>query len=424
MNILIADDSATNRNLLRAQLESEKFTAFEAADGVEALNVLDREKIDAIISDILMPNMDGYRLCHELRRSDKLKLLPFLVYTSTYHSPADEKLALDLGADKFIRKPASLTAMLDALYDLTHEDKYDEPRKVKPRPELALMKQYSERLVAQLEERNIELEKTRETLRQANEELEQRVREHTAQLAGANQELEAFRRCVAHDLQSPLRAIDGFCRALQEECSDQLPTSGRQYLRRVEEHVQRMRQVIEGLLNLAHVGFLEMVARPVNLSDLAAEIVAELRRSQPEHAAEFRVAPHLVARGDRMLLRAMLANLLGNAWKFTAKRAQARIEFGLVEMSHDGEASPTQNTKIPRRQHANIPIFFVRDNGAGFDTTHADKLFNPFQRLRSGSEFHGNGTGLATVQRIIARHGGLIWAEGKPGEGATFYFTL
>ncbi len=245
-----------------------------------------------------------------------------------------------------------------------------------------------------------------EALQHLNAELEQRVIERTAQLEVANRELESFSYSVSHDLRAPLRAIDGFSQALLEDYADRLDGEGKDHLRRVRAAAQRMAGLIDALLTLARVTRAEMRREPVDLSALARAIAAELQRQAPERQAEFVVADGLCVEGDSRLLQAALENLLGNAWKFTSKCRNARIEFGIARQLNGQRA------------------YVVRDNGAGFDITYADKLFGAFQRLHAMSEFGGTGIGLATVQRIIHRHGGRVWAEGAVDQGAAFYFTL
>jgi PAS domain S-box-containing protein len=226
-----------------------------------------------------------------------------------------------------------------------------------------------------------------------------------AQLQAANKELEAFSYSVSHDLRAPLRHIDGFGQILLEDYAGKLDDEGRRHLQRVREASQQMAQLIDDLLNLSRVTRAEMRREAVDLSRMAERAAEALNKTQPDRKAEFVIEDGLVAEGDERLLRVVLDNLLGNAWKYTGKRPQARIEFG-------------------RTNHAGRPAYFVRDNGAGFDMTYAHKLFGAFQRLHSVSEFPGTGIGLATVQRIVHRHGGDVWAEGAVDKGATFYFTL
>lgn len=242
-------------------------------------------------------------------------------------------------------------------------------------------------------------------IHQLNAQLEQRVMERTAQLTAANKELETFSYSVSHDLRAPLRSIDGFSQALLEDYNDKLDERGQNYLQRVLAATQRMGQLIDDLLNLSRVTRSQMHCEPVALSALAQLIATELQNRQPQRQVEFVIAPELVANGDTRLLRIVLENLLGNAWKFTGKKNRARIEFGLTE-------------------HEDTVAYFVRDDGSGFDMTYVDKLFGAFQRLHAMTEFEGTGIGLATVQRIIHRHGGRVWAEGAIEQGATFYFTL
>lgn len=227
--------------------------------------------------------------------------------------------------------------------------------------------------------------------------------ERESALRGLNRELEAFSYSVSHDLRAPLRSIDGFSQALLEDYDDKLDATGRQYLMRSRAAAQRMAQLIDDILMLSRVTRAGLRPSAVDLSAVAQEIAAGLREQEPDRTAEWRIQPDLRVIGDPQLLRIALDNLLGNAWKFTGRRDTAVIEFGRAD---------TNGT------------FVVRDNGAGFDMTYADKLFGAFQRLHASAEFPGTGIGLATVQRIISKHGGRIWAEGAADRGAAFYFTL
>ena len=238
-----------------------------------------------------------------------------------------------------------------------------------------------------------------------NAELEQRVRDRTASLEAANRELEAFSYSVSHDLRSPLRAIDGFSQNLLEDYGDKLDADGRDSLQRVRAASQRLGRLIDELLQLFRYSRSELRRVPVDLSALVQALAEELERCDPERRVEFVIEPRRVAWADPDLIRVVLENLLGNAWKFTAKLPRAKIEFGATP---DGDGS----------------VFFVRDNGVGFDMAYAPKLFKAFERLHNLSEFPGTGIGLANVQRLIHRHSGRVWAEGKVNAGATFYFSL
>jgi signal transduction histidine kinase len=259
-----------------------------------------------------------------------------------------------------------------------------------------------EQIVAQ---RTAALRQSAEEIRELNAELEQRVADRTARLTAVNKELEAFSYSVSHDLRAPLRTLDGFSQALLEDYAEKLDENAKNYLNRIRAASQRMGQLIDDLIQLSRLARSEIQTEQVNLSEIASQFAAELRARHMERQVEFVIMEGLAVRGDQRLLRIALANLLENAWKFSSKKAHSCIEFG-------------------KAQHNGRDAFFVRDNGAGFDMAYADKLFGAFQRLHSMTEFDGTGIGLATVQRIINRHDGDIWAEGAVGQGATFYFSL
>jgi len=249
------------------------------------------------------------------------------------------------------------------------------------------------------------LESQRE-VQQMNAELEKRVAERTRQLQAANRELESFAYAVSHDLRAPLRSLSGFSQILQETASEQLDEKSLHYLRRIHDASQRMSSLIEALLGLSRISTAEMTIRPVNLTQVCLDAAAALRQKHPGHNVQLEVAPNMHVEGDARLLRIAIDCLLGNAWKFTAKTPNPSVTVGVRTGVTGG------------------PIYFVSDNGVGFDMAYANKLFVPFQRLHPDAEFQGSGIGLVTAQRVIARHSGRIWAEAQVDGGATFYFTI
>ncbi|MHA1125251.1 MAG: ATP-binding protein, partial [Candidatus Heimdallarchaeota archaeon] len=244
-----------------------------------------------------------------------------------------------------------------------------------------------------------------ENLKKLNEELEMRVIKRTAQLALANEDLESFSYSVSHDLRTPLRSIDGFSQALQEDYKDQVDATGQDYLNRIRGATKRMGFLIDDILDLSRLTRKEITMEEINFSKLVNEIVKEFKRNDLDRAITINVQKNIKVRADSTLLRTVMENLIGNAWKFTSKKENATIEIGSAFLNNE-------------------TTYYVKDNGVGFDKTYADKLFAVFQRLHSLSEFTGTGIGLAIVQRVISKHNGNIWAESELNQGATFYFTL
>lgn len=565
IKVLIVDDLKDNLYLLESLLSGNGFKTISANNGAEALGLALKDPPDLIISDILMPVMDGYTLCREWKKDKLLKNIPFVFYTATYTHPKDEEFANSLGADKFIIKPQEPSKFIAIINSVLKDFKAEGIALNSPdvSSELTILKEYNETLIRKMEDRMLqseeaekkirdyaaqlekEIEKrhlvtealkesealfrsvvensaeglvvisengkvlvwnsamekllkmtapeiigkyawdvqiemipkrystpeSRETLKKnitdslangnsvfdgklmegqyqlpdetklfiawrvipiktsngfiwvatfdditdrknkeeeikrMNEELEQKVLQRTAQLEESNKELESFSYSVSHDLRAPLRGIEGFSQALLEEYSDHFDEKALNYFNRVITNVQLMGQLIDGLLKLSKLTRTSVNPVKVELSELAGSIISELREKDPDRKVEISITPAMVVQADSLLIKVALQNLLENAWKFTSKKTEARIAFGV-------------NTTAGEK------VYYIRDNGAGFNMAYAAKLFTPFQRLHNESEFSGTGIGLATVQRIIRRHNGNLWAEAEVDKGAVFYFTL
>lgn len=413
MRLLIVDDHAVNLKLLRAQLEAEGHDVEEARNGVEAIAALHRHAFDAVISDILMPQMDGFRLCLEIRKTEALATLPFILYTSTYNSPEDRQLAQIVGADRYVVKPAPPRAIFDAVREAA-QARRESPGILPPATadEGYVLKQYNEALVAKLEEKNTELQGALRSLQEAHEEilglnrtLEQRVEQRTSELAATNRELESFSYSVSHDLRAPLRAIGGFAAILRNDHGTPLGVDGTNLLDRIVDNVGRMNQLIEDLLEFSRLGRKALSIQPVDLRHIVNECIEQLRNEREGRTVDIEVGPLPTCRGDVILLKQVALNLIGNALKYTKRQTHARIV-------------------ISAQQQQSEYVFRIADNGVGFDMRYADKLFEVFQRLHPASEFSGTGVGLAIVRRAIERHGGRCWAESEPDQGAIFYFAL
>jgi signal transduction histidine kinase len=397
--VLAVEDSATQAEALRFILSSEGFDVEVAADAEQALGRLAATPFDLVLSDIVMPGMSGYDLCRRIKQDQRTQDLPVILLT-TLSDPLDIIQGLESGADNFITKPyepehllARIKAML-ANRHLRAEGERGEGVEI-----LFLGKKF---VISSDKEQILHLLLSifEDTVR-TNRELQQ----SQARLANANRELETFSYSVSHDLRAPLRSIAGFSQALAEDEADRLDERGHDYLRRIQGASLRMSQLIDDLLALARVSRGELQRGSTKLGDLARATAEVLQATDPARPVQWLIAPELRANADARMLKIVLENLLSNAWKFTRKRPEARIEVG-----QEGRGAER--------------VYYVRDNGAGFDMNHADKLFAPFQRLHTTADFEGTGVGLATVQRIIHRHGGRIWAESAVGQGATFYFTL
>ena len=350
--VLVVDDNADLRRYI-AELLGPIYDVTSAVDGQAAVEALRDRLPDIVVSDVMMPRLDGFGLVRALRRDPRTARLPVILLSARAGEEATVE-GLDAGADDFLVKPFSARELL-----------------ARVRTHVAMMRArqaWSERL------------------------------EH------ANRELDAFSYSVSHDLRTPLRAIGGFARMLAEDHGKHLDGDAQSTIERICRGVDRMSTLIDALLDLARIGRAPVTREAIDLSAIATAVVDDLRRASPDRRVAVDIAPGLLAKGDRRLLDVVLANLIRNAWKYSARADAPRIEVGRVE--------------------ADVPTFFVRDNGAGFDMKYAKKLFAPFQRLHTDREFEGTGVGLATVQRAIARHGGRIQVDAAVNQGATFSFTV
>ena len=360
--LLIVDDEGAQLRALCDTLKLEGFALKGFASPREALSKLQPDDFDLLLTDLMMPGMDGIELLQAAQRVDR----DLAAIVMTGHGTIDTAVkAMQAGALDYILKPFRLNQMMPVI-------------------------------TRALETRR---------LRRVNRELEQRVLERTRELEIANRDLEAFSFSVSHDLRAPLRIIQGFCEVFIEDFGSGLPEEGRGLLKRIEEGAQRMSRLIEDLLNFSRAGRSTMKPTRVAMGDLVRAVMTELTEQSPSGKVEIDIAELPDGWGDPALIRQVLVNLLSNALKFSSTRPSARIEVTSTE--HEG-------------QH----VYHIADNGVGFDEAYAHKLFGVFQRLHSEESFAGTGIGLSIVKRIIERHGGRIWAEGRPNEGATFSFTL
>ena len=396
VSILVAEDSRTQAEQLKDLLETRGYAVVVAADGKQALEAARRGKPTLVITDIVMPGMDGYALCSALRSDPALQDVPVIMLTAL-SSMQEIAKSLECGADNFIRKPYEPVNLLSRIdYILSNRALRSERR---TRMGLEIDLGGKKHLITSDREQILDLlVSSYEEAVKANEVLKLRERE----LEAANQELESFAYSVSHDLRSPLRAIDGFSAILQDSCADRLDDEGRRLLAKIRDNANRMRQLIEDLLRLSQVGRAPLAAQEIDMAALARGALNEL---QPGPTARCVIEPLPAAWGDASLIRQVWVNLLSNALKYSRGRDKP-----IVEVSGHAESGAN--------------VYRVKDNGAGFDMKHYDKLFGIFQRLHSADEFPGTGIGLSIVQRVIARHGGRVWAQGEVDGGATFFFSL
>jgi two-component system, NtrC family, sensor kinase len=381
--ILAVDDSETYLQELAEALRAEGYELVLARSGEEALQLLAVQPVDCVLLDLQMPGIGGREACRRIKNAPGLRDIPVVMVTAIEDRDAMIQ-GLGAGADDYIAKSSDFDLVrARVLAQIRRKQFEDETRRIREQLLRAELEAVEARAAREMAEERAKL---------------------VAELEAKNEELESFSYSVAHDLRAPLRSIDGFGLALLEDYAEKLDDDGKQYLTYVRESAQQMSQLIDDMLALSQVTRSEFDRAPVDLTDIARSVGAELRRAAPNRQVDFLVTDGLVAEGDTRLMTIAFENLLGNAWKYSSGREQARIEVGAI----DGD---------PR-------TFFVRDNGAGFDMAYANKLFGVFQRLHANSEFEGTGIGLATVRRVIRRHGGRIWADAAVGRGATFFFTL
>jgi signal transduction histidine kinase len=420
MNLLVVEDHTSYRKLLRAELEAEGHVVLEAANGVEALQMLERAAVDAVISDILMPKMDGFRLCREIRKSERLNGVALILHTATYNSPADRQLAQTVGADGYLLKPAPIRELLSVLHDAQQKASLRKQPTTQTPDESYVLEQYNKVLVRKLEVRNSELQQALADLQSAHEQilelnqnLETRVQQRTValdaankELQAANQELDAFSHSVAHDLRTPLYHVSGFAELLLQTAQQQLDEESRDFVRRILLGTKQMDELIEDLLAFSHLGRTQLHLTEVDLEVVLDEALEAVQGDMRGRNIQWERTRLPRARGDRALLRQVFVNLISNAVKYTRTRELAIIEIGF------------------RTGRADEVVVFIRDNGVGFDMRYASQLFGLFRRLHRADEFEGTGVGLANVHRIIDRHGGRVWAEAALDRGATFWFSL
>ncbi|HEY3234374.1 MAG TPA: response regulator [Polyangiaceae bacterium] len=387
--VLAVDDSPTYLAELTEHLSAQGYEVIKARSGKEALELLSVQMVDCILLDLMMPGLSGTDTCRRIKGSPLLRNVPLIMLTAL-----DEReamiTAINVGADDYITKSSDFEVLRARLRAQVRRKQFeDENRRVREE----LLQRDAETRSAQ------ELAETRATLLDA-------LAQKNSALELLNQELQTFAYSVSHDLRAPLRSMDGFSSALLERYGDELDSEGRHYLERIRAGAKRMGDLIDGLLTLSRVTRKELNRKPVHLEQIAKRVLAQFRDLEPDRSVETYIQEDMVVHADPQLIESAIENLLGNAWKFTSQRPQAKIEFTAAA---NGQAEM---------------VYTVRDNGAGFDIVYSDKLFGPFQRLHSPGEYEGTGIGLATVQRIIRRHGGRIWAEAAPNQGASFHFVL
>jgi two-component system, sensor histidine kinase and response regulator len=369
LTILYVEDEEMTRKTVCSML-ARRFPGLvieSAPDGSAGLELFLRLRPDLVITDINMPGMNGIEMTRRIMEKDSRARI---IVTSA-HSDHDYLIeSIEIGVSRYVMKPIDSSKLFAAIDDTLHALRLERER---------------ERCVREIELLNRSLEA------------------HTRELEVANRDLEAYGYTVSHDLRNPLTKISGYCQVIMELCADKIDPQCLEFIEIIDRETDTMTNLVNSLLEFSRLSSADPGRGPADLSEIAGAIAAELRLREPERQVLFGIAPGVAADGDPDLMRVVLDNLLSNAWKYTSDNSEAVIEFGVDADGKDG-------------------AYFVRDNGAGFAMEEAHRLFNPFQRLHAG--YSGLGIGLATVQRIVERHGGRVWAQGDPGRGAVFHFTI
>ncbi len=406
VEILVAEDSLTQARRLQHVLEQQGYHVTHAANGRLALEEARRIRPTLIISDVVMPEMDGYELCCHVKSESGLGDVPVILVT-TLSDPQDVIRGLECRADNFILKPYDESHLLGRIQYVLINRRVRQTEPAGMGVEIFFNGRKHFITADRLQILNLLLS-TYDAAIQRNKELAQakdELHRLNRSLEDANKELEAFSYSVSHDLRAPLRAVDGFSDILARKFSGQMPAEAQQLLTKVSASARHMGQLIDDLLQFSRLGRQPLSKRPVNISVLVQSVLEDLRKDQGDRRIEVNVQTLPDCVGDKTLLKQAFVNLLSNAFKYTRKQDNAAIEMGC-------------------RREAGENVYFIRDNGAGFDMKYATKLFGVFQRFHRAEEFEGTGVGLSIVQRIIQRHGGRVWAEAAVGKGAAFYFTL
>lgn len=385
-DILIVEDDLENLIFLSTILRQSNYKVRPAINGKVALRAISLSPPDLLLLDIYLPDISGYDICNKLKSDIKTQHIP-IIFISACNEAVDKVKAFSMGGVDYISKPFEITevlARIETQLNMQHAQ--------------TQMKQLNAELEQRVWERTAELERV-------NALLEQRVQERTAQLSMTNQELEAFAYTLSHDLQVSLSIILSSSEILKLKYTDQFTEQICRHLDRINTTSLQMREHIKTVLDLHRLNHIQLQYTVVNLSEIVQQIVNNLKEIAPNRLSELRIEAGLMAWGDKVLLRIVLENLLSNAWKYSATRKLSQIDFGVLT-------------------HTDPPIFYIRDNGVGFDSTQAPDLFKPFHRMHSAKDFSGTGIGLASVKKIILMHGGEIRIDSKVDQGTTVYFSL